>query len=204
MAPTCVMFILPHHLFDVVKTDEGILKFIPNQFVFTWIKANLGCTKVSVHSYIKRHVKQIGIKELIILIPRVIVSKALQKTHVLLPEFILPFSRYTTKSLAIIFSEDLTFNFRITIKKKDWDRATSLSTNMQFIAVTRYLKYRKIFLIERYKELGIKLINRRISITAFFSPRLNLIKKFYFFVKKNKCINILTYFFHTLSDLDSS
>ena len=70
------MLIIPHQLFDVVMGKGGLLKFVPNAVVLQWVKSQLNCTSISIHSYIKRHIKQIGLKEQIVLIPRVVTKGA--------------------------------------------------------------------------------------------------------------------------------
>lgn len=105
MALTKVMVILPQNCYKFVRVEHKTWKIVPLPFVFELIRSLFKCEKVVFLGFIYRHVKQIGQKsDLIILIPRVktIGKNVKQLTHVLLPEFILPYCRYTVKSLACV------------------------------------------------------------------------------------------------------
>lgn len=178
MALTKVMFILPHNCYKFVRIEHKTWKIVPYPFVYTLIKALLGCEKVVLLCFIYRHIKQIGLRrDTIILIPRVkIIGKNVkQKTHVLLPDFILPYCRYTVKSLASVSIEEIQIDYVKLLSKKEWDHLQELP--IDYNSTFNYLTSRKSFLIKRYNQLISKAILR------FTTPIFTLFKPFRFFYR---------------------
>lgn len=182
----------------------GLLKFVPNSVVLPWVKSQLNCTSISIHSYIKRHIKQIGLKEQIVLIPRVVTNGSRQLTHVLLPEFILPYCRYTTKTLPIALEEETPLDTFISIAKKEWDHITDIISSKRNRPYLYYLRYRASNFIKRYNELCSKLTLKSSCFACHLSLSLNRLKKYYLLSQKNLYINVLYYSNHIVSSFNST
>ncbi len=176
MALTKVMVILTQNSYRFVRVEHKTWKIVPLPFVFELIRVLFECEKVVLLGFIYRHVKQIGLKgDTIILIPRVkiIGKKVKQLTHVLLPEFILPYCRYTVKSLASVSTEEIEIDYAKLFTQKEWDRLLELPVDYK--STFNYLTFRKPFLKKRYNQLVSKVILR------VATPVFTLFKPFHFF-----------------------
>ena len=176
MALTKVMVILTQNSYRFVRVEHKTWKIVPHPFVFELIRVLFECEKVVLLGFIYRHVKQIGLKgDTIILIPRVkiIGKKVKQLTHVLLPEFILPYCRYTVKSLASVSTEEIEIDYAKLFTQKEWDRLLELPVDYK--STFNYLTFRKPFLVKRYNQLVSKVILR------VATPVFTLFKPFHFF-----------------------
>ena len=183
MALTKVMVILSQNCYKFVRVEHKTGKIVPLPFVFELIRVLFECEKVVLLGFIYRHVKQIGQKsDLIILIPRVktIGKNVKQLTHVLLPEFILPYCRYTVKSLACVSTEEIKIDYAKLFTQKEWDHLLELPVDYK--STFNYLAYRKTFLKKRYNQLVSKVI------LSVATPIFTLFKPFHFFHRFFFCI----------------
>lgn len=196
------MFSVPQQLFVVVKCDDGLLKFVPLDEVFYILATLFKCNfkDIRIHGYIRRHIKQPGLKDKVFLIPRIIIRG---KTHVLLPNFILPFCRYSAKALLIAFEDLIPVNTAKEISKKDWDRLSNLSEFPSSKKSMKYLKSRKDRLLARFHQL-ISLLIKRYGGTILppFRCHPGLVK-FFIFNAMHNAINVCCYFDHTVSLLNT-
>ena len=122
-----VMIILQQGTFRIVK-ENVFLSRIVLLIGFLKLCTILNCEKIGIHGYITRIVKQVGKKARTFLIPRIICKggSPAQRTHVLLPDFILPYCNYSVKTLCIVFSNEIPINTVEQISKEEWDKLVSI------------------------------------------------------------------------------
>lgn len=203
-----VMIILPQGTFRIVK-ENVFLSRIVLLVGFLKLCSMLNCEKIYIHGYITRIVKQIGINEKIFLIPRIICKggNPVQRTHVLLPDFILPYCNYSVKTLCIVFSNEIPINTVEKISKEEWDKLVSIISRKSLNDKIEYIIRAKHKLKKRYKEIG----STHIFINKVQVPPKMLsipikIARFYYLLtsEKHRCINVQQYFSHTIYQFDTS
>ena len=202
------MLIISYGFYKVIEFEKHIYR-IELAVPLERICLLLGCKHIRIHSYIRRVIKQVGYSDLVIFIPRIIcdVNTPLQRTHVLLPDFILPYSNYTVKSLSIVFPENIPRDTVKRISLSDWDRLINVSFRKKNCNQREYVQRRVFFLLKRFLSVGgvfnfITRVRRRAMTVSY---PLKKLKKYYLFTaKKSCCINVLSYIDHTIYQIDSS
>lgn len=200
------MLILSHSFFNIEYDIDKIPKFIPTAYVFRLLCLYFGCSlkQVKIHGYIKRIIKQIGVSPRVIIIPRIICDVGTQRTHVLLPDFVLPYCNYTCKSLAIVAPHLIPISTAIKFEKSYWDNLVSISFRASNTKRVKYVKFRFGNLLSRHQSIAmyatkiLQLRDCKLKYTVKF------LKKYYLFAKKSLCLSVLTYINHMISNFNSS
>ena len=193
------MFILPHQFFSVENYFGIIPKFIPHPFALNWVRGLLGTNKVKIHGYIIRIVKQIGSIKRKILIPRIIAKTDNSCTHVLLPEFILPYCNYTCKSLATVFTETIPSDTLNKLSISEWDKNAKICLDFKNQKVLHYLKSRDGPLHYRFETVPQMFIGLRMASKCKLYCTWKPCFTYYLFDEKLRCISILEYQRHMIS-----
>lgn len=175
------MFILPLPMFNVVMTNHNILKLLLNFYCIKFLEASFGIKIIRVISYYPRHVKQLPQAETVIYVPRIEVFGDEQRTHVILPDFLLPYHRYSIKTFSQLKLDDPAFfDVATLISKKFWDHNADLLTE-----ATGTLKFRIDNIKRQYPNLRLdtytsRLFNPSGNKTILFSPSLvNILGPYY-------------------------
>lgn len=200
------MLILSHSFFNIEYDIDKIPEFIPTAYIFRLLCLYFCCSlnQVKIHGYIKRIIKHVGGATRVIIIPRIICEVGLQRTHVLLPDFVLPYCNYTCKSLAIVAPHLIPISTALKFEKSYWDNLVSISFKASNAKRVKYVKSRFGNLASRHQSASmyatriLQLRDCKLKYTAKF------LKRYYLFAKNSLCLCVLTYIDHMISNINSS
>lgn len=203
MADTKVMYIVSYNVYLVIIHKGKYPKFeIPAQEL-TVLRGFLHALKITTHAYILRTVRFIDRKPIKILIPRVryVDSKGKVHTEVILPDFLLPHTQYSVKSIASIILNISVKCKAIIHKCKDEDEELCISTNdfddviglyntAKYPNPIRYIKHSKEHLQSILKASFIDTELRDMEIMEKFGHphNFNFLRKLYFITRTLKLI----------------
>lgn len=203
------MLILPQNYFNIVTQGQIFPKIVPKPEALRKIKSLFNVSRVLLHGYKTRLVKQIGCDDRRFLIPRIILQGDKIKTHILLPEFILPYCNYTVKSLALVFPERVNQDVLLSLSLKQFDYLNSVSEYERSQKAKKYISNRLLYLRRKLQTIGstYKIVGGINLLKApsfkYFSNMCSTFRRYFIFDKKFLSINILRYFAHTISFFDS-
>ncbi|MDY6246591.1 MAG: DUF6431 domain-containing protein [Succinivibrio sp.] len=199
------MFIVPHQLYGVDLKSSLYPKFELTVQVLLLLSLHVGTSDIRIHSYVRRTIKQIGMKARLILIPKIICRYGDSvRIHTLLPDFLLPYCNYTVKSLATILIEHIPLKTIGKITLDEWNRTVALSARCSSLKQAIYITSRQSFLFLRYKSMAEMVFNMKIMTDAPLYSAWKQARSYYFFDKNSKCIRVLDYLDHSISFFNSS
>ncbi len=190
------MIIIALDVYEVVRTKDKLLKFMIRKDCIEELRKYIGADVIMLHGYVRRHILMLNSKPVhkVILIPRIrYFINAIQITSVVLPEFLLPRCRYTTKAFAaLVLKIELVFS-SATPNDAEYDKLVDDFENEH--KRQQYLKSRYHKFLEAYEKLkefwGSFMSNYEVKIN---SPKLHkLLDVFYIFDKFNNPISPLLY-----------
>ncbi len=196
MADPKVMFILSHTLFKTSVTCGKKYRFEITNEGHKVLK-NLVSGKYKKHGYILRHCIDSRHQHFCFYVPRILVINASGKgiSHIILPDFVVPYIRHTLKTISIANSEYISTELNAFIESnvdlwdKTCDEEAELNSIQRGYLTRRYDRYIKprlqLFLRLCYWVKG-RTKSALFSIAECFS-------QFYYFDEKNMAISPVYY-----------
>ena len=198
------MIILPYKFFRISLVPRGPVIFTRIEIsdeVLVWLKKLLHCNKIKRNGTCKRIIKHVTVPDRNLLLPRVITDSTSQRSHVVLPDFVLPYSNYTVKSLFMVFTDFISQQTAIKLTVKQWDYLNSHRFQSRYLLKMLYIKSRKEQLLKRYILFRDELffIGRK-ELTDFLQTSSCIhLRPYYFITNKTWYISPLTYLSNTVS-----
>lgn len=183
-------------MFDLSKKDgSDEIKFVPARRTLLKITELCRARAIAIHGYIRRNVKFINGTEISILIPRIRVSFSQTKrirTHILLPDFLLPYTRYNLKEIAIVNSDHIPSDTLMSmLSKSQWDK--DINSTYENPVYEKYVTSRITNYIKRFTDFFVSIRLFTTKAVQMFESCFYPISDFYFFITKDNALSPINY-----------
>jgi len=193
---TSILSLTSDKFFVTTFEKENFLCFNLTEEAQSYISAELG--ELLFTSFVKRYIINThGCKEIII-IPRVAVldSNGHKRYHRILPDFLIPYTRYTVKSVAACNQELIPQEILDNLPVSEYDELVDIE--FEYSKITAYLKRRLNILLNRLSLTVAMLISQKAPVFMKACEGFERICQFYLLTEARAPLRTVSYFIDSL------